>query len=50
MKEGGGNWGERKKGMGNRVRWGWEGLFGVGVGTHHQNMKILTCKEFTMSP
>lgn len=44
------NGGERKKGMGNRVRWGWEGLFGVGGGTHRQNIKILTCKEYTMSP
>ena len=36
--------------LGNRVRWEWEGLFGVGGGTHRQNIKILTYKEFNSPP
>ena len=44
------NGGWREIIFGDRVRWGWEGLFGVGEGTHRQNIKILTYKEYTMSP
>lgn len=43
-----GGWVQR--GIGRKVRWGWEEIFGVGEGTHRQTIKILTGQEYTMSP
>ena len=51
MKEGGDKWGMGLDGMREQGESGnWEGLFGVGEGTHHQTIKILTGQEYTMSP
>ena len=32
------------------LEWKWERLFGVGEGTHQQNVIKLTGKEFTIPP